>query len=330
MLRARSGWWGPRRARSGRDAAADGAGRGARPHPALRREPGHRDARLRGPRAGRPVRRHAGPVPGGRLPGPVKYGYLNVGVVEEGPAHLLGRTVFCLYPHQTRLRRPRRARCRWCPTACRPSGPCSPARSRPPSTRSGTRRRSSVTGSRSSGPAWWAAASPACWPASPASQVTLVDVDPTRADGGGGAGRRLRRCRDAADAAGRLRPRRPHQRHVGRAAARPRPAGRRGHRARPQLVRRPRGPAVASAGRSTPADCGIRASQVGAVAPARRASATHADRLALALDLLRDPAFDALLTGPVAASTSCPTVMARLADGEPAGDLPHRSPTTEG
>src|SRR6478672_4955249 len=32
---------------------------------------------------------------------PVKYGYLNVGVVEEGPAGLRGRTVFCLYPHQT-------------------------------------------------------------------------------------------------------------------------------------------------------------------------------------------------------------------------------------
>ena len=39
-------------------------------------------------------------------------------------------------------------------------------------------------------------------------------------------------------------------------------------------------------------------------AAARR---TTADRLALALDLLRDPAFDALLTGDVAASTSCPT-----------------------
>src|SRR5207249_11437360 len=26
----------------------------------------------------------------------------NVGVVEEGPARLRGKTVFCLYPHQTR------------------------------------------------------------------------------------------------------------------------------------------------------------------------------------------------------------------------------------
>jgi len=41
------------------------------------------------------------PFQEGDFPGPVKYGYLNVGVVEEGPGDLLGRTVFCLYPHQT-------------------------------------------------------------------------------------------------------------------------------------------------------------------------------------------------------------------------------------
>ena len=42
------------------------------------------------------------PFQEGDFPGPVKYGYLNVGVVEAGPPDLLGRTVFCLYPHQTR------------------------------------------------------------------------------------------------------------------------------------------------------------------------------------------------------------------------------------
>src|SRR5690606_4938114 len=42
------------------------------------------------------------PFQEGDFPAPVKYGYLNVGVVEAGPAALLGRTVFCLYPHQTR------------------------------------------------------------------------------------------------------------------------------------------------------------------------------------------------------------------------------------
>src|SRR5690348_9622239 len=41
------------------------------------------------------------PFQEGDFPGPVKYGYLNVGTVEEGPAELRGRTVFCLYPHQT-------------------------------------------------------------------------------------------------------------------------------------------------------------------------------------------------------------------------------------
>ena len=41
------------------------------------------------------------PFQEGEFPGPVKYGYLSVGAVEEGPAELRGRTVFCLYPHQT-------------------------------------------------------------------------------------------------------------------------------------------------------------------------------------------------------------------------------------
>ena len=41
------------------------------------------------------------PFQDGEFPGPVKYGYLNVGLVEDGPAPLRGRTVFCLHPHQT-------------------------------------------------------------------------------------------------------------------------------------------------------------------------------------------------------------------------------------
>src|SRR5690606_13113139 len=36
------------------------------------------------------------PFQEGEFGGPVKYGYLNVGVVREGPVHLVGRTVFCL------------------------------------------------------------------------------------------------------------------------------------------------------------------------------------------------------------------------------------------
>ena len=40
------------------------------------------------------------PYQEGNFPGPLKYGYCNVGVVEEGPDDIKGRTVFCLYPHQ--------------------------------------------------------------------------------------------------------------------------------------------------------------------------------------------------------------------------------------
>ncbi|MFN3493156.1 MAG: zinc-dependent alcohol dehydrogenase [Hydrogenophaga sp.] len=47
------------------------------------------------------MQRMRAPFQAGEFPGPVKYGYVNVGVVEAGPADLLGRTVFCLYPHQT-------------------------------------------------------------------------------------------------------------------------------------------------------------------------------------------------------------------------------------
>src|SRR6266498_4189907 len=42
------------------------------------------------------------PFQEGNFPAPVKYGYLNVGTVESGRSDLVGRTVFCLYPHQTR------------------------------------------------------------------------------------------------------------------------------------------------------------------------------------------------------------------------------------
>ncbi|TLM87229.1 zinc-binding alcohol dehydrogenase [Pseudarthrobacter sp. NamE5] len=38
----------------------------------------------------------------GRFPGPVKFGYLSVGVVEEGPEGWPGQRVFCLSPHQDR------------------------------------------------------------------------------------------------------------------------------------------------------------------------------------------------------------------------------------
>lgn len=43
------------------------------------------------------------PLMAGAFPFPVKYGYAAVGVVEAGPAALEGRRVFCLHPHQDRF-----------------------------------------------------------------------------------------------------------------------------------------------------------------------------------------------------------------------------------
>ncbi|GAA0590110.1 zinc-binding alcohol dehydrogenase [Craurococcus roseus] len=43
------------------------------------------------------------PLMAGDFPFPVKYGYAAVGVVEGGPAELKGRRVFCLHPHQDRF-----------------------------------------------------------------------------------------------------------------------------------------------------------------------------------------------------------------------------------
>lgn len=42
----------------------------------------------------------------GDFPGPVKYGYASVGRVDCGPAELVGRSVFCLHPHQDRYQVP--------------------------------------------------------------------------------------------------------------------------------------------------------------------------------------------------------------------------------
>ena len=92
-------------------------------------------------RGGVPASQHAlmrAPFQEGEFPAPVKYGYLNVGVVEEGPGRLVGRTVFCLYPHQTAYVVPASA-VTPVPMRCPRSAPFWPAPSRPRSTRSGTR-----------------------------------------------------------------------------------------------------------------------------------------------------------------------------------------------
>ena len=59
----------------------------------------------------------------------------------------------------------------------------------------------------------------------------------------------------------------------------------------------------------------VRASQVGMVAPARRSRRGTGDRLALALRLLADPAFDTLITGE-SDFAALPEIMPRLASGD--------------
>jgi threonine dehydrogenase-like Zn-dependent dehydrogenase len=65
----------------------------------------------------------------------------------------------------------------------------------------------------------------------------------------------------------------------------------------------------------------LRSSQVGSVAPARRANHSRRDRLRLALELLCDPVFDCLITGE-SPFEDLPQTMARLA-GEPGDTLCH-------
>ena len=65
----------------------------------------------------------------------------------------------------------------------------------------------------------------------------------------------------------------------------------------------------------------IRASQVGVVARARRHRRTNADRLELAVSLLRDPVFDVFLTGS-STFAELPGVVQRLSDGHPGRPVP--------
>jgi threonine dehydrogenase-like Zn-dependent dehydrogenase len=46
------------------------------------------------------TKRMRAPLQEGCFPFPVKYGYCAVGIVEQGPSELIGRSVFALHPHQ--------------------------------------------------------------------------------------------------------------------------------------------------------------------------------------------------------------------------------------
>jgi threonine dehydrogenase-like Zn-dependent dehydrogenase len=249
------------------------------------------------------------PFQQGEFPGPVQYGYLSVGVVEQGPPDLAGRTVFCLYPHQTAY--------------VVPAGAVVPVPDGVPA------RRAVLAGTvETAVNALWdapplvgdrvtvvGAGMVGCCVARllarfPGTDVELVDVDPARAAVAAALG-----VRSAAPE--RARGDRDLVVHASATAA--------GLQRSLDLLR-PEGTVlelswygdrevtVSLGGAFHAGRLGVRASQVGPVAPARRSSRSTRDRLALALELLRDPAFDALLTGR-SPFGELPDVLARLADG---------------
>lgn len=263
-------------------------------------------------RGGVPVSQHAAmraPFQEGEFPGPVKYGYLNVGVVEAGPPALTGRTVFCLYPHQSRYVVPAAA-----VTVVPPGVPAGRAVlagavetavnalwDAPPLVGD----RISVVGAGMVGCCVAALAARV-----PGADVELVDPDPARAAVAARLGARwadpgaAREGRDlvvhaSATAAGLAR---------ALELAAPEATVLELSWYGDQVVGVPLGEVF------HPRRLVLRSSQVGTVAPARAGRRSHADRLALALDLLADAAFDTLVTGE-SDLADLPAVMPRLADG---------------
>lgn len=250
------------------------------------------------------------PFQDGDFPGPVKYGYLNVGLVENGPADLRGRTVFCLHPHQTAYVVPASA-----VTVVPEDVPAS---------------RAVLAGIvETAVNALWDAAplvgdriavvgagSVGCCVARllariPGVSVTLVDVDPARAD-----------VADRLEADFAL----PDQATGGCDLVFHTTATSSGLQRSLELLATEGtvlelswygdDETVLSLGGSFHSGrLAVRASQVGMVAPARRGRRTTTDRIALALELLRDAAFDSLLTGESPFET-LPDVMPRLVSRE--------------
>ena len=266
-------------------------------------------------RGGVPVDQHArmrAPFQEGDFPAPVKYGYLNVGAVEEGPPNLRGRTVFCLYPHQTTYVVAADA------VSVVPEG-IPPARA----VLAGTVE-TAVNALWDAAPlvgdriAVVGAGMVGCCVARllhrfPGVRVTLVDIDPERAEIATALGVNFALPEEADGGCDLVVHTSATSAGLQRALA----------------LLGAEGTVIdlswygdtevrLSLGGAFHTDrLGIRSSQVGVVAPARAARRTAADRMALALELLRDPGFDALLTGE-SHFDELPEVMARLA----AGSLP--------
>jgi len=250
------------------------------------------------------------PFQEGDFPAPVKYGYLSVGVVEEGAEELVGRTVFCLHPHQTRYVVPASA-----VTVVPDAVPAERA------VLAGTLE-TAVNALWDAAPligdriAVVGAGMVGCSVAAllarfPGVRVQLVDADPARAKVAQALGVDFALPADALGDRDLVVHASATEQGLARALELLTPEGTvlelswYGDR----KVSLPLGEAFHSR------RLVIRSSQVGTVSPARRAGRTYADRLALALELLADPALDILVTGE-SAFEELPDVMPRLASGE--------------
>ncbi|MCD9876546.1 zinc-dependent alcohol dehydrogenase [Streptomyces guryensis] len=263
-------------------------------------------------RGGVPESQHAAmraPFQEGEFPAPVKYGYLSVGRVEEGPEELVGRTVFCLYPHQTRYVVPvsavtvvpedipaeRAVLAGTVETAVNALWDAAPL----------VGDRITVVGGGMVG-----CSVAALLARFPGVRVQLVDADPARAKTAEALGVDFALPEDALGERDLVVHASATEQGLARALELLAAEGTvvelswYGDR----KVSLPLGEAFHSR-RLT-----IRSSQVGTVSPAR-ANRSYADRLALALDLLADPALDALITGE-STFDELPAVMPRLASGE--------------
>ncbi|WP_231642208.1 zinc-binding alcohol dehydrogenase [Nocardia sp. NRRL S-836] len=247
------------------------------------------------------------PFQDGDFPWPVKYGYLNVGVVEHGPGQLLGRTVFCLYPHQTRYVVPE--------TAVTPvpdgvpaaravlAGTVETAVNAVWDARPLIGDRIAVVGGGMVG-----SSIAAVLATFPGARVQLVDADPGRADVADRLGVGFALPDNALDGCDLVFHASATEAGLTTALNLLAPEGRvvelswYGDR----RVAVPLGEFFHSR-RLT-----IRSSQVGTVG---RPDRSYAERMALALDLLADPRFDALITGS-SAFEELPAVMPKLADGQ--------------
>ncbi len=260
------------------------------------------------------------PFQEGDFPGPVKYGYASVGRVEQGSGAsqaLVGREVFCLYPHQTRYNVPAAA-VHPLPEGVPPARAVLAANMETAvnalwdaAPRIGDRV--AVVGAGVLGllVAWLAARMPGC-------EVEVIDTNAARAP----VAERLGVAFASPDTA---RPDADLVVHASGSAAGLATSLRLAafeatvlemswHGQHPVTL--PLGEAFHSR-RLT-----LRSSQVGHVATAQRARWSHRRRLALALALLRDPALDALITDS-APFADIPAVLQRLAAGAP-GTLCHR------